>query len=376
MSAQASYFRLGLFVLVAIGLLVASVIVLGAGSWFKEGIMVETYVTESVAGLNVGSPVKMYGVQIGQVKRIGFVTARYEPKSAEERIRFNRYIYIDMEVDPELLPAISNTDSQAMLAKNVEAGMRFHLQSSLTGPTYVDADYVDPNVHKPPKIDWEPEYLYVPSARGTMAQVTSAVERLAAQIEKAEFAKVVDNVNTLVVDTNKAINQLQVGEINKEILLLGADMRAILTRLDEVIGNPAIDKGINDLGKTIAGLKDVVVSSKDSVKTSLADLPKITARLTSTAEEIDKIIKSPETRRTLAGLANTAENAGPAMISLRKTAQRLDNLLASQQRDIESIIIGLRKTMANITTLSEDAAENPSRVIFGSPPPKTKPGEK
>lgn len=376
MSAQTSYFRLGLFVLVAIGLLVGGVIALGAGAWLKEGFMVETYVTESVTGLDVGSPVKMFGVQIGQVKKVGFVAAKYKPKSAAERVRFNRYILIEMEVDPELLPNMSMVERRALLAKNVEAGMRFHLQSSFTGPTYVNADYVDPNVHKPPRIDWEPEHLYVPSAPGTMAQVTSAVERLASQIEKAEIAKVVENINTLVVDTNKAINQLQVGEINKQVLTLGTGLQAAVTRIEKILGNPAIDKGISDMGVAIAGVKDVVISSQADVKTTLKDLPKITARLSSTAEEIDKIIKSPEVKRTLIGLATTAENAGPAMVRLRKTAQRLDNLLASQQRDIEAVIIGLRRTMENITALSEDASENPSRVLFGSPPPRTNPGDK
>ena len=376
MSAQTSYFRLGLFVLVAIGLLVGGVIALGAGAWFKEGFMVETYVTESVAGLDVGSPVKMYGVQIGQVKKIGFVAAKYKPKTAAERIRFNRFILIEMEVDPELLPDVSMAERQALLTQNVEAGMRFRLQSSLTGPTYVNADYLDPNVHKPPKIDWEPEHPYIPSAVGTMAQVTSAVERLATQVEKAEIAKVVNNINTLVVDTNKAINQLQVGEINKQVLALGTNLEAAVVRIEKILGNPAIDKGIADLGTAAAGIKDVVLSSQDDVKTTLRELPKITARLSSTAEEIDKIVKSPEIKRALAGLADTADNAGPAMIALRKTALRLDNLLASQQRDIEAVILGLRKTVENISALSEDAAENPSRVIFGSPPPRTHPGDK
>ncbi len=376
MSAQASYFRLGLFVLVAIGLLVAGVIVLGAGSWFKEGIMAETYVDESVAGLNAGSPVKNRGVQIGQVSRISFVTSKYKTKSVEDELRFGKYVLIEMEIDPETLPKMPIEGRRDMLAKRVATGLRFRLKSSLTGPTYLETAYLDPNVYKPLKIAWDPDCLYVPSAPGTMAQVTSAIERLASQIEKAQIAKVVENINTLIVDTNKSIKELQVGEINKHLLALGTDLTAAVKRIEKILGNPAIDKGITDLGTTIAGLKDVVVSSQEGVKTSLADLPKITARLASTAEEIDKIIKSPETKRTLAGLADTADNAGPAMIRLRKTAQRLDNLLASQQKDIESIVLGLRKTMENITAMSEDAAANPSRVIFGSPPPKTKPGEK
>jgi len=376
MGAQASYFRLGLFVLLAIGLLVAGVIVLGAGAWLKEGIIVETYVDESVTGLSVGSPVKDRGVQVGQVSRIGFVTAKYAPKSVEEDVRFGKYILIEMELDPEMFPKRTLAERESLLAKRVASGLRVRLQSSLTGPTYVDTSYLDPNVYKPMEINWTPEHLYVPSAPGTMAQVTSAVERLASQIEKAEIAKVVENINTLVVDTNKAINQLQVGEINKQVLALGTGLQEAVKRIEKILGNPAIDKGINDLSTAIAGVKEVVTGSQEDVKTALTDLPKITARLSSTAEEIDKIVKSPEIRRTLIGLANTADHAGPAMIGLRKTAQRLDNLLASQQRDIEAVILGLRKTVENITAMSEDASENPSRVLFGSPPPRTNPGDK
>jgi paraquat-inducible protein B len=208
-----------------------------------------------------------------------------------------------------------------------------------------------------------------------MAQVTSAVERLAAQIEKAEIAKVVDNINTLVVDTNKAINQLQVDKINEQILALATSLQASTKQIEKVLSNPALNQGITDLGIAAAGIKDVVASSQDDVKATLKDLPKITARLSSTAEEIDKIVKSDEIKRTLAGLAGTADNAGPTMIALQKTALRLNNLLSSQQRDIETIILGLRKTVANISALSADAGENPSRIIFGNPPPKTNPGD-
>ena len=60
---------------------------------------------------------------------------------------------------------------------------------------------------------------------------------------------------------------------------------------------------------------------------------------------------------------------------LRATVRRLDNLLASRQRDIEALILGLRRIVENITALSEDAKKNPSRVLFGSPPPRANPGE-
>ena len=376
MSAQASYFRLGLFVLVAIGLLVVGVVILGAGSWFKTGIMVETYMDESVAGLSVGSPVKNRGVQIGQVSRVSFVTSKYQAECVEDEVLFGKYVLVEMEIDPDTLPKRTLEERKALLAKRVATGLRLRLQSSLTAPPYIETAYLDPNVYKPLAIGWAPEGLYIPSARGTLTQVTSAVERLASEIEKAEIAKGVENINRLALALEKAVEELHVAKLSDEILALSKDLRGVVSRFQQILDNPAIDQGITDIGVAAAGIKEVVVGGKADIAATLKDLPKISARLASTAEEIDKIVKSPEMKRTLAGLADTADHAGPAMISLRKTALRLDNLLASQQRDIEAVIVGLRKTIENITALSEDAGKNPSRVLFGSPPPRTNPGEK
>ena len=68
MSAQANYYKIGLFVVIAIVLTIGFVVVLGAGSLFQKTIIVETYINGSVQGLTVGSPVKFRGVPIGKVK--------------------------------------------------------------------------------------------------------------------------------------------------------------------------------------------------------------------------------------------------------------------------------------------------------------------
>ncbi|MFB3893299.1 MAG: MlaD family protein [Phycisphaerae bacterium] len=377
MSAQVSYFRLGLFVLLGIGLLVGGVIVLGAGAMFSKTIPAETYFNESVQGLEVGSPVKYRGVQIGKVGWIGMVSEKYELKDVRQMVQYGKYVMVVLELEQARLPKWGGSPQPLELLKQrVAAGMRVRLQSSLTGPTFIEVDYVPPDVYRPLEIAWTPALPYVPSAPGTMTQMVSAVERLAAQIEKAEIAKVVENINTLTEDVDKAVNGLQAGKISEQILALTNDLHSAVERLDKILGNPAIDKGIADLGTAAAGVRDIVASSQDDVKATLKDLPRITARLASTAEEIDTIIKSPEIKRAIAGLADTADQAGPAMISVRKSATRLENLLRTQQRDIEALVAGLRKTIENVSALSEDASKNPSRLLFGAPPPRSNVGDR
>ena len=70
MKRRGSYFKLGLFVLVAVGLGLAALVVLGVGVFFRQPVYMETYLDESVQGLDVGSPVKHRGVQIGVVQQL------------------------------------------------------------------------------------------------------------------------------------------------------------------------------------------------------------------------------------------------------------------------------------------------------------------
>ena len=62
MSAKPSYFRIGLFIAVALAILAAGLIALGAGQAFRPRVYFETYVDASVQGVDVGSPVKFRGV--------------------------------------------------------------------------------------------------------------------------------------------------------------------------------------------------------------------------------------------------------------------------------------------------------------------------
>ena len=84
MSSQASYFRIGIFVISAVIVLIACIIFFGAADLFKEEVMMETYIDGSVQGLSVGSPVKHRGVKIGTVKEITFLGFEYNLEQTEE----------------------------------------------------------------------------------------------------------------------------------------------------------------------------------------------------------------------------------------------------------------------------------------------------
>ena len=101
MSAQANFFKIGLFVIGATIALVFLLVMLGAGRLFQSKIVMETYFNESVQGLELGSKVKYRGVIVGEVKSIGFTYTRYQQdKPMADRLR---YVMVEATILPRLI---------------------------------------------------------------------------------------------------------------------------------------------------------------------------------------------------------------------------------------------------------------------------------
>ncbi len=101
MSAQANFFKLGLFVIGATVVLVLLLLILGSGRWFQSKVAIETYLNESAQGLEVGSKVKYRGVVVGEVTKIGFTYTKYQlDKPMAERLR---YVMIEALLLPRLI---------------------------------------------------------------------------------------------------------------------------------------------------------------------------------------------------------------------------------------------------------------------------------
>ncbi|HEX5022304.1 MAG TPA: MlaD family protein, partial [Candidatus Binatia bacterium] len=72
-----SYFKIGIFVISATVIGVFGLLVLGVGSILQKKALVETYIDESVQGLDVGSRLKFRGVPVGSVEQISLTSAEY-----------------------------------------------------------------------------------------------------------------------------------------------------------------------------------------------------------------------------------------------------------------------------------------------------------
>ncbi len=98
MAKQANRKMIGGFVVIAVGIMAASIVIFGSGDLFKESFEYVLYFEESVKGLNVGSPVLYRGFQVGEVKR---VVIRADLKDQKD------YIQVYVEIYPGSVVIVS-----------------------------------------------------------------------------------------------------------------------------------------------------------------------------------------------------------------------------------------------------------------------------
>src|SRR5579862_4358181 len=102
MSKPVNNFKLGLFTLFGLTILLAGLFSFGARSYFEPTSMYETYIEGDVTGLSVGSPVELRGVNVGKVTRIDFSWVEYEVTEPS-------YIVVDFEMRNDIAPGPRST---------------------------------------------------------------------------------------------------------------------------------------------------------------------------------------------------------------------------------------------------------------------------
>lgn len=314
MSQKPNYFKIGLFVILACLILAAAVIIFGGGKFLEKKITVETYFDQSVQGLDVGAALKFQGVQIGNVSYMGFVFNEYKTDS--------QYVLVRADIYPNKVAGrgkgrmFEGDDAMHVgLQEMIQKGLRLQLASQgITGIAFLNAVYFEPDRYPPLPHNWKPEYIYIPSAPGTITMITQTIEKLTATIESINFKEISDDVEELVKTLNTAVEQAEIGELSK-------NLRELIISLDK------------------------------------------------TTTELDNILKSKETKETI-------KNVSAITTELKYTLRRADRLLSSREHNFKITLENIERITEDVREFMETVKKYPSWVLFGNPPPHFEEEEK
>lgn len=315
-----SNFRLGLFVVVAVAILVGLVVAIGGGDVFRRQVTMETYFDESVQGLDIGSKVRYRGVVIGAVRQIGFTYSRYEQgKPPAER---RQYVLVEMAVYPDQLGDVGG--GLEFVDKLVADGLRIRMVPiGITGIVYLELDFDRSSPLLP--ISWVPENLYIPSRRSTVVNFVESVERILTKLEPLDLDATAHKLDRLLTTLNHKVEALDTERLSKEVTTTLAELRATLHHIEQFTAGTEWKTLPGDLAATVHSLRNLV--------------------------------DSPELKRTLA--------------ALDRSALRVDRALDGREDDIAELITNLRAASTNLKTLSENLRNSPAGALLAQPPKPT-----
>lgn len=336
MSAHARYFRIGVFIMSAIGMTIIGIVALNGGRWFKSSESFESYFDESVQGLTVGSPIKYRGVQVGTVESIRFVGDVYADQISEEALsRYGRYVIVSMSAT-DLAPHLTKKEPEQRRTSYVTAGLRVRLaQQGITGLVYVEADYLDPKEYPPLAVPWTPRTTYLPSAPSTVTVLGAALHNITRDLEKADIHKVTADVDTLVLEATKSIKDANLPLLSNQASEVLVESKRITHGLGRLVESREVKTIFTEAANIMQGMRDVV-----------ADWSVISKNIKVASD------KFPDTSTRL-----------------ERSLRQIDSFLAKKSPDIEQTIDSLRVTADNFRELSENAKRYPGQILLGGPPP-------
>jgi paraquat-inducible protein B len=245
MAKQANRMMIGVFVVLAVIIMAASLVVFGSGKFFKKTQMYVLYFDGSVKGLSVGAPVLFRGVQVGSVTSIVIQT---------DLAKMQAQIPVIIEIEPDRFEVREGLrDPRKNMAKLIEKGLRAVLavQSYITGQLLIEVDFhpgtpvVLKNINK--------EYIEIPTIPSTSEKLGEALEKLDLTGLEKHLESTLAGVDRLVnnPDLTAGINAL------KDAL---QDARKLVTKMERQV-DPLADgakKTVKDLGKLARNLDDRV----------------------------------------------------------------------------------------------------------------------
>ncbi len=332
MSKQANKTMIGVFVVGAIALVVAGIVIFGSGKFFQKKLKYVAFFQGSVKGLDVGAPVTFRGVKIGQVTDI---VLRFNPE------KMSVWIPVYIEIDPTIfvteIPKEKRKPYQfykALLDKGLKA--RLELQSFVTGLLMIGLDFYP---DKPMKlVGLDKKYREIPT-------IPTSMEELQKTIEKIPFKEIAEKLDSTISGLDKFIN-------SPELHQSTASLNETLKSADALLKN--IDSNVKPL---VSDLK----STSEAARGTFAQVEKTLAMNEGVPGEIAADVKN-----TLKSARLALDATQKAVDGVQQIAAQNANLGYEMNRSLEQMT-ALARSLRSLTDYLE---RHPESFIRGKHPQK------
>tara|TARA_R110000823_G_scaffold210224_4_gene340441 strand:- start:460 stop:1425 length:966 start_codon:yes stop_codon:yes gene_type:complete len=317
MSEQPHTVAIGAFVAGAILIALSTFLFLiGSGLGGKEKVIMAF--DGSVTGLNIGAPVALRGVQVGQVTDIEVIL---------DSDNIELIMLVEAEFDPgaiRIRGAVKDDLTDELLARGLRA--QLNTQSLLTGLLYVQMDFHPGSEIKLADID--SPYFQFPT-------IPTDLERIAKTLQDIDVADLAEQLTEMVQNVNRLVS-------SEDFQALPADTGTALQSVVDLSNQ--LQTQLSSSGPKLDQVLDGAASTLD---TASRELPPIYSLVQRNLDKLDEaIVAFEETLTSVDGLLSkdspTLFELNRALKEMTQTSRSLQSLARTLESNPEALLRGRR----------------------------------
>ncbi len=365
---------IGGFIVGAVVLAIAGVMILGSGKLFTETIKCVMYFEGAIQGLHVGAPVNFRGVKVGSVTSIKM---RFDRQNLDIRIP----VIVDFPKGAggamEMLNADPRTPKDT-LAALIDRGLQAQLQtdSLVTGLLFIQLDL--PPATSPeaaPKeatIDPATKLLEIPTVPTTLQEVSNTIRLVLGKLAELPLEEMLRSFERTLLGIDRLVNapELQEAIHNLNVTLTG--MQQVLQQADTQVTRVAsgATTALESLNKAATDMHQLTQQTQQLVQHVDKQLGQVASSATTTLGQVGKLTQTVNAQALVlaTSLSQTAEGALHAIERMRET------LTAAQQLVMPSAPVGYElvktlrefsETARSLRILTNYLERHPNALVFG-----------
>ena len=374
-------FKIGVFTVVGVLLLLTAVIAVGAGRWWlREGRTVYCYFTESVSGISNGSPLKLRGVEVGHVADVVLLPPGELRRGVS---KWDTVIEVQCTVYPDALGVdaglvTTEADLERWVQLQVARGMRVTIKwKDITGQKYLSLDHFRISDHPIPDLPTT-RRPYIPTAQqASFSDIQRDLAATLAKIAQMDFQEIshrVLDVLDIAAQRIEAIDTVSLQGHAEETLVavreLAQDpaLRRVLDRLDtisesmttttkrveELLAGDRIDDGLDDVRESAAALRRTMARLEE-------DIPRLVGRVEEVAQRAARVVDEADVSGTTASIRGAADSFAGAADRVGDATRDI----AAMRQELRRVMREVSSTSRAVGRLARSLEEQPGSLLAG-----------
>jgi paraquat-inducible protein B len=365
---------IGGFILGAVVLAIAGVMIFGSGKLFTETIKCVMYFGGSIQGLYVGAPVNFRGVKVGSVTSI---------KMQFDRQNFAIRIPVIVEFPKgaggpmEMLnagPAVSRNTLAALIERGLYAQLQ--TESLVTGQLFIQLDLplaTSPEVApKEARIDPTTKLLEIPTVPTTLQELSNTVRRALDKLAELPLEEMLNSVQGTLLGINRLVNAPELHEAihNLNVTLTGTQqvLQQANTQVTHVASSATT--ALESLHKAATAIDQLTQQTQQLVQHVDKQLGQVASGATTTLGQVGKLTQTVNAQvlALATSLNQTAEGALQAIDRLRETLTATQQLVTPSAPVGYELVKTLREfseTARSLRMLANYLERHPNALVFG-----------